>query len=113
MEDADTLSLWLARATPRAWLEQGKTISVKHAPTFFGDVGYEIVSDADNGKIAATVEMPSRNPPKSVLLRLRHPKALPMKSVTVNGDAWKDFDPAKEVIRLHDLKGTVKVKAAY
>ena len=58
---------------------------MKNAPTHFGTVAYEIVSDVDHGKITATVEMPSRNPPKSVLLRLRHPKALPIKSVTVNG----------------------------
>ena len=111
MEDGD--SLWLARATPRAWLEQGKKISVKNAPTHFGTVGYEIVSDVDNGKITATVEMPSRNPPKSVLLRFRHPKALPIKSVTVNGRPWKDFDPAGEVISLHGLTGTVNVECRY
>jgi len=111
MEDGD--SLWLARATPRAWLQQGRKISVKNAPTHFGTVGYEIISTADDGKITATVEMPSRNPPKSVLLRLRHPKALPIKSVTVNGERWKDFDPAKEVVRLHGVKGVVKLEAAY
>ena len=109
----DGNSLWLAKATPRHWLEQGKKISVKNAPTYFGTVAYEIVSDADHGKIAATVEMPSRNPPKSVLLRFRHPKALPMKSVTVNGSPWTDFDPAKEVISLHGVKGTVKVESHY
>ena len=38
-------NLWLALATPRAWLEQGKKISVKSAPTHFGSVDYEIVSD--------------------------------------------------------------------
>ncbi len=111
MEDAD--SLWMARATPRAWLEQSKKISVKNAPSHFGTVGYEIVSDAKSGKITATVEMPSRRPPKSVLLRFRHPKALPMKSVTVNGRPWTDFDPVKEVISLHDIKGTVKVESRY
>jgi len=106
-------SLWLARATPRAWLEQGKKIAVKDMPTHFGTVDYEIVSDVDNGKIAATVEMPARKPPKAVLLRLRHPKAAPIKSVTVNGKPWTDFDAANEVIRLHDTKGTIKVEAAY
>ena len=75
MEQGD--SLWLARATPRAWLEQGKKISVKNAPTHFGVLAYEIVSDVDHGKINATVEMPSRNPPKNVLLRFRHPKPRP------------------------------------
>jgi hypothetical protein len=36
-----------------------------------------------------------------------------MKSVTVNGQAWKDFDPAKEVVPLHDVSGTVKVDVGY
>jgi hypothetical protein len=31
MEEGD--ALWLARATPRAWLEQGKRIVVRNAPT--------------------------------------------------------------------------------
>ena len=42
----------------------GKEISVKNAPTYFGTVGYRIVSDADHGKITATVEMPNRRPPR-------------------------------------------------
>ncbi|MGD0898266.1 MAG: hypothetical protein ABR915_10560, partial [Thermoguttaceae bacterium] len=52
MEEGTTL--WLARATPRAWLEQGKKISVKNGPTHFGPVDYTILSDVDNGKITAT-----------------------------------------------------------
>jgi hypothetical protein len=107
--------LLLARATPRAWLEQGKRISVRNAPTHFGMVSYEIVSDADHGKIAATVVMPTRDLPGAAALRLRHPKGLPMKSVTVNGKAWKDFDPAGEVVLflLEEARGTVTVEAAY
>jgi hypothetical protein len=111
MEDGQ--SLWLARATPRAWLEQGKKIAVKNAPTYFGALAYEIVSDVDNGKIIAAVEIPNRNPPKSVVVRFRHPKAAPIKSVMVNGNAWSDFDPAKEIVRLHDVNGVVKVEVAY
>ena len=111
MEDGQ--DLWLARATPRAWLAEGQRIAVKNAPTHFGPVAYEIVSHAAHGTIAATVEMPSRNPPDAVLLRLRHPRAAPMKSVTVNGQPWTDFNPAKEMIRLHGLQGTVKVETVY
>ncbi len=141
-------ALWLARATPRAWLEQGKRISVKNAPTYFGPVAYEIVSDVDNGKITATVEMPSRLPapdkggqagkaPKEVVLRFRHPKAAPIKSVTVNGPStgsagspqapstgsgqagsgqgmpWTEFNEDKETITLKGLTGTVTVTAQY
>jgi len=106
-------ALWLAKATPRHWLEQGKKISVKNAPTEFGPVAYDIVSDVDNKKITATVEMPSRRRAKTVLLRLRHPQSAPLKRVKLNGQPWNDFDPAKEIIRLHDLQGTLKVEAEY
>lgn len=106
-------SLWAARATPRAWLEQGKKISVKDAPTCFGPFAYTIVSDVEHGKINAEIEMPSRRPPHSVILRLRHPASAPIKGVTVNGRVWRDFDPAKEVVRLHGVHGAVRVEAAY
>ena len=111
MEDGQ--SLWVARATPRVWLEQGKKIAVKNAPTYFGTLAYEIVSDVDNGKITATIEMPSRNPPKSVVVRFRHPKAAPIKSVMVNGQPWTGFNKDKEVIELRGLTGKVAVAASY
>jgi hypothetical protein len=106
-------SLWVARATPRAWLEQGKTITVANAPTYFGTLAYEIRSDADNGRITASLRVPDRTPPTGVILRLRHPKAAQIKGVTVNGRRWTRFDPAKETIRLIGLKGQVEVVASY
>lgn len=105
--------LWLARATPRAWLEQGKKISVKNAPTHFGTVAYEIVPDVDNRRIEATVEMPARNPPKSVLLRFRHPTAARIQSVEVNGKPWRQFNIERETIDLGGLTRTVVVTANY
>jgi len=105
--------LWLARATPRAWLEQGKRISVKNAPTQFGTVGYEILSDVQNDRITATVELPARGTPKSLLLRLRHPKAAPLRSVEVNGKSWKNFEKDKEAVHLEGLRGSVTVRANY
>jgi hypothetical protein len=106
-------ALWLAKATPRHWLEQGKKISVKNAPTTFGPVAYEIVSDADHGKITATVEMPSRRRVRTIILRLRHPRAAPIKRITLNGQPWKDFDPAGEIIRLPGSGGVLHVEAEY
>ena len=112
MEDGQ--SLWLARATPRAWLEQGKKISIKNAPTHFGAVSYEIASDVDNGKITATVELPARKAPKEVVLRFRHPKAAPIKAVTVNGKPWTEYNKDKETITLpRGLTGNVAVTAQY
>ncbi len=111
MEDGQTL--WLARATPRVWLEQGQRIAVHSAPTHFGPVTYTIVSDADHGRIAATIEIPTRQKPPSVLLRLRHPHAQPIKSVEVNDRRWTDFDKDLEVVRLTGITGKVTVRAIY
>ena len=106
-------SLWIARATPRAWLEQGKKIVVKDAPTYFGTLAYEISSDVDAGKINAIVKIPTRKSPKRIIVRFRHPKATPIKSVTVNGRPWARFDREKETIVLTGFTGEVAVTAAY
>lgn len=106
-------SLWLARAVPRAWLEQGKRISVQDAPTHFGPISYEIVSEVDRGRIEATVHMPSRERPAAVLLRLRHPKALPISSVTVGGLPWTDFDREAEIVRLGNAPGVRSIEVRY
>jgi hypothetical protein len=109
----DGRSLWVARATPRAWLEQGRKIIVRNAPTYFGTLAYEIVSDADHGTITATIEIPNRSPIKEIFLRLRHPQAAHIKSVTVNGQPWDRFNPSKEVIELTGLTGKAVVVARY
>lgn len=111
MEDGQ--SLWVAKATPRAWLEQGKKIAVKGAPTYFGDLAYEIISDVDNGKITATIEIPNRVPIKTIIVRFRHPQSAPIQSVTVNGKPWTEFNPAKETIELKGFTGKIIVVANY
>ncbi|HPD16468.1 MAG TPA: hypothetical protein PLE19_16055 [Planctomycetota bacterium] len=111
MEEGD--ALWLARATPRAWLAQGKRIALRNMPTHFGAVACEIISDADHGRITATIECPARRAPKALLLRLRHPAAAPIRGATVNTQAWNDFDAGKELIRLHGVGGTVHVEVQY
>lgn len=105
--------LWIARATPRAWLEQGKKIAVKHAPTHYGNLAYEIVSDVDQGKIVATIDMPSRRPFKNLVVRFRHPTGARMKSVTLNGHPWSRFDPARETITLPFQDATSVIVARY
>ena len=111
MEEGD--SLWLARGTPRTWLEQGKKIAVSNAPTFFGEINYTIISDLSNGRISAVIEMPSPRQIKNIILRLRHPTQAMIKSVTVNGKKWTDFNPEREIISLHEINGKIEVTASY
>ncbi|OHB79799.1 MAG: hypothetical protein A2W31_08195 [Planctomycetes bacterium RBG_16_64_10] len=106
-------SLWVARATPRVWLEQGKKITVQNAPTYFGTVAYEISSDVSHGKITARIEIPSRNPLTRTIVRFRHPQAVPIRSVLVNGQSWSGFNADQEVIELTGLTGNVTVMAGY
>ncbi len=110
-EDGDTL--WLARATPRVWLENGKRILIQNAPTYFGDIGCEITSAVNEGRITATVNLPTRQPPREVLLQLRHPNSFPIRSVTVDGKTWTNYDPIAGAISLRGLQGVVRVEATY
>ena len=74
---------------------------MQQAPTYFGPISYRIESQARAGKILATIEFgkPSRLP-QSLLIRFRHPEGKPIRSVTVDGQDWKDFDSAKEWVRI-------------
>jgi hypothetical protein len=105
--------LFLARGTPRQWLEDGKKIEVSHAPSYFGELSYRIESFVNQGRIEATVRPATRRQPTNLYLRLRHPKQAQLKRVTVNDRAWKDFDAAKEWIKLPAEAGDFRISAYY
>jgi hypothetical protein len=90
----------MGQAVPRAWLADGKHIVLERAPTYFGPVNLRIESAVAAGIITAKVEFTGERRPQTLLVRLRHPDKKPIRSVTVNGAAWKDFDLGKEWIRL-------------
>jgi hypothetical protein len=105
--------LFLARGTPREWLGDGKTIAVNHAPTYFGELGYQIKSFANQGRVEATVRPPSRERPASSYLRLRHPRQDSLKRVVIDGRPWKEFDASKEWIKLPVGTSDLKIVAYY
>jgi hypothetical protein len=73
--------LWLAPLVTNNWLKDGMVISVGNAPTTFGKVSYRITSHVDKGSIEVVIEPPKRNPPKEIVIRLRHPEGKPIRSV--------------------------------
>jgi hypothetical protein len=103
IREEDDHTLILAQATPRAWLDEGKEISVKSAPTRFGKLSYQIRSHASSGRIEATFQLENDQPETTVLLRLRHPEGKHLRSVTINGAAWHDFDVQKEWIKIPNV----------
>jgi len=57
--------------------------------------------------------LPSRNPAERALISFRHPKARPIKSVTVNGRPWFDFDPTSGEVSVPGSWRDVTVTASY
>jgi hypothetical protein len=72
-DDGKPDTLRLLFATPKRWLEDGKTISVERAPTAFGQVSLRVQSRLSQGEVMAEVNLPERNTPKRTLLRIRLP----------------------------------------
>jgi hypothetical protein len=102
IHELDDDTLLLLQATPRKWLEDGKTIEVERAPTHYGRLSMKIESQAALNRLLAQIDMPDRRYPHTILIRLRHPTGKPIKSVTVNGRDWTDFDINKEWLRIRN-----------
>lgn len=94
-EDGETL--WLGQAIPRAWLEWGKRVAVKDAPTTFGAVSFSIEPQTD-GSMRVQLSPPIRDTPKEIALRLRDPKQRKIARVKTGGAANVKF--SKDTIRL-------------
>jgi hypothetical protein len=112
-EDPDEPVVWLAKATPRAWLEQGKRISVQNAPTRFGNVGYELRSDIDSGNISAVVHLPDGYA-ATTKLRVRSPEGKTIRAVTLNSASWKDFSVEQEAVTIPPRsRGEIRIEISY
>ncbi|HMD85609.1 MAG TPA: hypothetical protein VKO18_13025 [Terriglobia bacterium] len=99
-EDPQSETLWLAKGTPTAWLEDDKTISVSEAPTRWGRIGYSLTSRLGQGKIEALITLPASGFAATVKLRLRVPQGNTIRSMMVNGKPWTQFDPSQGTVTL-------------
>jgi hypothetical protein len=97
--------LAIAHATPRAWLRDGQKIEIRRAPTYYGAVDATIASRAGSGEIQAEVELGTSRRPAELRVRFRHPDRRRMRSVTVNGQPWPNFDPDNEWVRVPSPAG--------
>ena len=97
--------LWLAPFVTNNWLKDGMVVGISNAPTRFGKVSYRITSHVAKGHIEVTIEPPKRNPPKEIVIRLRHPEGKPIRSVkgakgTIEGDTIRLKGPFAEKVEV-------------
>lgn len=97
-EEPLTDELWLAKATPREWLADGKSIVARAIPTRWGRVDLEIHSHLRASSVDAVVQLPPTTAPEKLRLRLRIPENRPIEAVTINDQPWTDFDADTETI---------------
>jgi hypothetical protein len=103
-EDPKTGTLWLAKGTPRSWLDDGKSFSVSNAPTQWGRVEFSVASHLKKGTITAMIQFSSSGGPLTKL-RLRVPEGNKISSVMLNGKPWTQFDAREETITLPSNTG--------
>jgi hypothetical protein len=104
--------LYLGRALPHYWLRGGE-IYATGVSTHFGQVSVTLRSQAAKGLIELSADLSLQRTPSKILARIRHPGALPIKSVTVNGEAHKAFDAKTGDIDITGLTGNVQIEARY
>ncbi|HKW30803.1 MAG TPA: hypothetical protein VJT54_15835 [Verrucomicrobiae bacterium] len=113
-EDPESNTLWLCKAVPRTWLEDGKTTAVSGAATKWGRVGFSVVSHIKAGTIAVQIDFPTSGMKAATNFRLRVPGEKKLKSIILNGKAWTQFDTATETINFPaGMAGTVTLVAQY
>ena len=113
-EEPSSEILWLAKATPRSWLADGRHIAVTNAPTRWGRIGFTLLSHLDSGRIEARLDLPRRPARAHIKLRLRVPENHRIRSVQVNGKGWDQFDAGEETVTLPpEAVGRVELSVSY
>jgi hypothetical protein len=102
------VGLELAHSTPRAWLEPGKRIAVRAAPTSFGPLSYSIRST--QSAIHVSIDVPARTP-RDLRLRLRLPRGSRVTVVALDGRPYLNFDARTETIALPARPGRIQLVA--
>lgn len=120
-EEMETRTLWLAKATPRAWLAAGETMALEahRVATRYGRLSFTMsapsvaASAASSYTVLANVTLPlsfvDAPPPGGLRIRIRAPLeyAGKLSQVTLGGKAWGAFNAAEETV---DIAANVLTK---
>jgi hypothetical protein len=106
-------ALWLAPFVTDRWLEDGKAVSVRNAPTQFGAVSYRIQSNVAKGYMDVEIDPPARTAPSEIVIRLRHPQGKAIRKVSFEGKGSAAIDPATQTVHVTDWDRVVKMRVSF
>jgi hypothetical protein len=101
--------LELAYSTPRTWLAPGKRIEVRRLPTSFGRVSFSVERSGDSAHVS--IDVPDREPLRSLRLRLRLPRGQRIAEVLLDGLPYGEILPDGETIVLPPNAGPLELEA--
>jgi hypothetical protein len=85
LEDSDADRLYFGRGLPVRWVSSGNPIAIAQAPTRFGRVDFDLVSNRSAKSIAANVTLARAGSPAEIQVKLRSGREAPLRRATVNG----------------------------
>ncbi len=109
VREQDDHTLLIGQAVPREWLAPGKSCGIEKTATWFGPVS-ALYTGGDT-TLLCQLKGPTRNPPREIRLRFRHPGEKSPAAVTVNGKPWKKFQG--EWVTLPGDVGVATISARY
>ena len=105
--------LWLAPLIPAEWLRPGRTLVVSNAPTRFGPVSFRLNADPAGAQVQVELQPPRRNPPQTIVLRLRHPDGRRLRAVQVQGRPHERWQAESNCVFLAPTPEPVRVVAEF
>ncbi len=106
LEEGSTLRL--LAGVPRTYLDDGKTVAVERAASYFGPLSFQVESHAAQNEIRATVTCAGDRRPGTVEIRVPHPAGLRAKSVTGG-----TYLPESETVRIEHFTGSADITLRY
>jgi len=104
-------SLHLLSGIPRTWLEDGKQIHIRKAPTRFGELSLQVQSFVKKGFIEIKGQLSSRGNIKELVFKLPHPDKKAIRSVRLNERSISSKDG--ETISFKPSSSTFVLRVSY
>jgi len=114
----DRGTLHVGRALPRAWFASlagphEEEIAAEGVSTRFGRVGVRYRASPSADGITADLDLDLREAPGRILVRFRHPRKRPIRSVRLDGEAHAAIDAVKGDVDVTGRAGRLHIEAIY